>query len=55
MQKSLYETLHVNDFTVVGQPLESVNLIEVNEAAVAAREYDLLMERIRATRKSEGA
>jgi hypothetical protein len=52
MQRLLYETLHVDDFKIIGHPLNAVSLIEVDEDAVQRRENALLQERISASRKA---
>lgn len=46
-----YDTLHADDYTVVGMALESVPLIVVNEEAVERRADALMQERIEASRK----
>ena len=39
-------TLHADDYTVVGQAANAVNLIEINHDAVEQREKAQLFERI---------
>ncbi len=53
MQRLLYETLHVDDFKIVGHPLNAVALIEVDENAVQRRADAFIAENIRASRKFE--
>jgi hypothetical protein len=49
----LYETLHADDFKVIGQPLNAVNLIAPDEDAVQARANALIAENVRASRRME--
>jgi len=51
MQKSFYDTLHVDDFKIVGYVLDNVALIEVDEDAVQRRETALVAERVAASQK----
>jgi hypothetical protein len=51
--KLLYETLHVDDFKIVGHPLEAVSLIEVDEDAIQRRADALIAENVAASRKFE--
>ena len=46
MQPTDYLTLHVDDYKIVGYPLNAVALIEVDSDAVERREHALLLERI---------
>jgi hypothetical protein len=50
--KTDYLTLHQDDFKVVGQALNAVNYIEVDEDAVQRRSLALLQENIAASRKA---
>jgi hypothetical protein len=52
MQRLLYETLHVDDFKIVGHPLNAVSLIEVDEDAVQRRADALLRENVAASKKA---
>jgi hypothetical protein len=52
MQRLLYETLHVEDFKIVGKPLNAVSLIEVDEDAVQRRADALIAENVRASKKA---
>lgn len=42
----------MDDFKVIGQPLNAVNLIEADENAVQKRSDDLIAENIRASKKA---
>jgi hypothetical protein len=52
MQRLLYETLHVDDFKIIGHPLNAVDLIEVDENAVQKRADALIAENVRASKKA---
>jgi len=46
MQRLPYETLHVDDFRIIGHPLNAVALIEVDEDAVQRRSVALIRENV---------
>lgn len=46
MQQLPYETLHVDDFKIVGYLLDAVALIEVDEDAVEKRSIALIQENV---------
>ncbi len=53
MQRLPYQTLHVDDFKIIGHPLNAVALLEVDEDAVQRRADALIAENVRASRKFE--
>jgi hypothetical protein len=52
MERLDYLTLHVDDFKIVGHPLNAVALLEVDEDAVQRRADALIAENVQASKKA---